>query len=57
MPKTVLINNGFVPIESGHPIITKGNIYNDFIKNGDLAIEQVQWISKFKTYQCSLLFV
>ena len=51
----ILTKHGFVPIETmkaGINIITNGQIYNnEFIKNNDLKIDVVLWISKFKITQ------
>lgn len=50
----IFTKQGFVPIETlkaGDTIVTKGEIHkNKFIKNEDLKIENVQWISKFKVF-------
>ena len=51
----ILTNHGFVPIENmkaGDTIVTKGKIHNnEFIKNEDLKVENVKWISKFKVFE------
>lgn len=48
----ILTKQGFIPIENikaGDEIVTKGKIYNNkFIKNSNLEIEHVLWVSKFK---------